>query len=415
MAITINDQPYQYTPVGQRLMLVASSTNVANAGFRFVFKFGMFTINVQPNAQNKGMLDLAPIFREQLQHDANAHLIVGNEVEYSSVAYISCAIREGWLVDGVFEISGSGEAVINDVYAFLAEYQVSDGYKPNPNTRYALDGITKYLMSERNVDTHKWSEAAARGLSSDYVYIPTRLGDYGVMYTPSATAKLSNYDFDFDIAVYSSYDDDDVLIDTQFLTMHNDPSIVNVVGAFYANIDLWGGLDLTGAKYYTIQIGKEIAFPVYTPASRVYCFYLVDDDCRFDNVRLGWTNTCGGVDYFNFTKKSELSFNYDRKQYQKVVGTYNEESFGFNTWDRGATDRYVTTTKGLQINSDWISVGEFQLLQTLCRSNDVFIINDDATLTPVLVDTQNFVIKDERYSKLYNVTLNLKYSQPVGL
>jgi hypothetical protein len=54
-------------------------------------------------------------------------------------------------------------------------------------------------------------------------------------------------------------------------------------------------------------------------------------------------------------------------------------------------------------------------LQTLCRSNDVFIINDDATLTPVLVDTQNFVIKDERYSKLYNVTLNLKYSQPVGL
>jgi hypothetical protein len=45
----------------------------------------------------------------------------------------------------------------------------------------------------------------------------------------------------------------------------------------------------------------------------------------------------------------------------------------------------------------------------------VYIINDDGTMTPVLVDTQNFVIKDERYSKLYNVTLNLKYSQPVGL
>jgi hypothetical protein len=147
----------------------------------------------------------------------------------------------------------------------------------------------------------------------------------------------------------------------------------------------------------------------------VYCFYLVPDDCRFDNVRLGWTNTCGGIDYFNFTKKSELSYNYDRKQYQKVVGSYNTASFTFNASDRGTTDRYVTTTKGLQINSDWVSVGEFELLQTLCRSNDVFIINDDGTMTPVLVDTQNFVIKDERYSKLYNVTLNLKYSQPVGL
>jgi hypothetical protein len=267
-------------------------------------------------------------------------------------------------------------------------------------------------MSERNVDTHKWSEAAARGLSSDYVYIPTRLADWGVMYTPSATALLA--DSDFDIAVFSTYDDSDTLIDTVNVNLSNANNLVNVIGANPSNLIL-GGLDFTNVKYYTIQIGKEIAFPVYTPASRVYCFYIVPDDCRFDNVRLGWTNTCGGTDYFNFTKKSELSFNYDRKQYQKVVGSYNASSFGFDTYDRGTTDRYVTTTKGLQINSDWVSVGEFNLLQTLCRSNDVFIINDDATLTPVLVDTQNFVIKDERYSKLYNVTLNLKYSQPVGL
>lgn len=412
MAITIGDQPYEYTPVGQRLMLVAGSDNVANTGFRFVFDFGTFTVNVQPNAANRGMLDLAPIFREQLQHSPS--LITGAfDVEQKSVASISCTIREGWIVDGVFEISGSGEAAINDVYAFLAEYQISDGYKPDPNTRYALDGITKYLMSERTVDTYRWSEAATRGLSNDLVYIPTRVTDYGLLYAPSSTALLTHNNFD--IAVYSSYDDDDVLIDTQFLTMDSNPSIVNVVGAFYGNVDANAIVDLTGAKYYTIQFGKEIAFPVYTAASRAYCFFLVDDDCRFDNVRLGWTNTCGGTDYFNFTKKSELSFSYDRKQFQKVIGSYNTSSFEFITYDRGTTERYVTTTKGLQINSDWVTVGEFQLLQTLCRSNDVYIINDDGTLTPVLVDTQNFVIKDERYSKLYNVTLNLKYSQPVGL
>ena len=411
MAITIEEQPYEYTPIGQRLMIVCSSTNVANAGFRFVFDFGAFQVNVQPNANNKGMLDLAPIFREQLQHDANEHFNTTG-TENTSVAFISCTIKEGWLVDGVFTVSGSGMADIDDVYAFLAEYQISDGYKPNPNVRYALDGITKYAMSERTIDTHKWIEANARGLSDQYVYIPTRLADYGVLYAPSSTALLA--DNDFDVAVISTYDDNDALIETQFFAMANNNSIVNTIAAFYANVASTG-IDLTGAKYYTIQFGKETAFPVYTPSSRVYCFYLVDDDCRFDNVRLGWTNTCGGVDYFNFTKKSELSFSYDRKQYQKVVGSYNTSSFSFNTYDRGTTDRYVTTTKGLQINSDWVSVGEFQLLQTLCRSNDVFIINDDATMTPVLIDTQNFVIKDERYSKLYNVTLNLKYSQPVGL
>jgi len=411
MAITINDQPYQYTPVGQRLMLVASSNNVGYAGFRFVFDFGAFQVNVQPNAANKGILDLAPIFREQLQHDANEHFQTTG-TENSSVAFISCTIKEGWLVDGVFTVSGSGMADIDNVFAFLAEYQVADGYKPNPNTRYALDGITKYAMSERTKDTHKWSEAAARGLSNEYVYIPTRVGDYGVLYAPSATLLLA--DNDFDIAVISTYDNTNTLIETLSFAMADNDSVVNTIAAFYANVAATG-IDLTGAKYYTIQFGKEIAFPIYTPSSRVYCFYLIDDDCRFDNVRLGWTNTCGGVDYFNFSKKSELSYNYDRKQYQKVLGTYNESTFSFDTFDRGMTDRYVTTTKGLQINSDWVSVGEFNLLQTLCRSNDVYIINDDGTMTPVLVDAQNFVIKDERYSKLYNVTLNLKYSQPIGL
>jgi hypothetical protein len=411
MAITINQQPYEYTPIGQRLMIVCSSTNVANAGFRYVFDFGSFQVNVQPNASDKGILDLAPIFREQLRHDANEHFNTTGS-ENTSVAFISCTIKEGWLVDGVFTVSGSGMADIDDVYAFLAEYQVADGYRPNPNTRYALDGTTKYAMSERTKDTHKWIEAPSRGLSDEYVYIPTRMGDWGVLYAPSATALLP--DSDFDIAVITSYDNTDTIIDTIKLAMADNSSIVNTVAAFYQNVAA-AGIDLTGAKYYTIQFGKELEFPIYSPASRVYCFYLVADDCRFDNVRLGWTNTCGGVDYFNFTKKSELSYNYDRKQYQKVVGTYNASTFGFNTYDRGTTDRYVTTTKGLQINSDWVSVGEFNLLQTLCRSNDVFIVNDDQTLTPVLVDTQNFVIKDERYSKLYNVTLNLKYSQPVGL
>jgi hypothetical protein len=411
MAITINEQPYEYTPIGQRLMIVCSSTNVANTGFRFVFDFGSFQVNVQPNASNKGILDLAPIFREQLQHEAAQHFQT-TDTENTSVAFISCTIKEGWLIDGVFTVSGAGMADIDDVFAFLAEYQVSDGYKPNPNTRYALDGITKYAMSERTTDTHKWIEASARGLSNDWVYIPTRLADYGVLYAPSYTTLL--IDNDFDIAVITTYDNTNTLIDTISIAIGNNDSVVNIVAAFYQNVAATG-IDLTGAKYYTIQFGKEIAFPVYTPASRVYCFYIVADDCRFDNVRLGWTNTCGGVDYFNFTKKSELSYNYDRKQYQKVVGQYNAATFSFNTWDRGTTDRYVKTTKGLQINSDWVSVGEFELLQTLCRSNDVFIINDDATLTPVLVDTQNFVIKDERYSKLYNVTLNLKYSQPVGL
>ena len=412
MAITIEDQPYQYTPIGQRLMLVASSTHSGNAGFRYVFDFGSFQINVQPNAAGKGILDLAPIFRESLTHKAGAANEISINKEDTSVATIQCTIKEGWLIDGVFTVSGSGMADIDDVYAFLAEYQIADRYKPNPNSRYALNGTTKYLLSERTNETHKWIEAPSRGLSNDWIYIPVRLQDWGQLYSINNNGLL--VDNSANALYLSTYDNNNTLIENNSYEIPSDLNAVCRLGAYPANL-ISEGADFTNVKYYTIQAGQEIAFPIYTPCSRVYCFYLVPDDCRFDNVRLGWTNTCGGVDYFNFTKKSELSYNYDRKQYQKVVGSYNASTFEFNTYDRGMTDRYVTTTKGLQINSDWVSVGEFNLLQTLCRSNDVYIINDDGTQVPVLVDTQNFVIKDERYSKLYNVTLNLKYSQPVGL
>jgi len=412
MAITIEEQPYQYTPIGQRLMIVCSSTNVSNAGFRFVFDFGSFQVNVQPNAANKGILDLAPIFREKLEHEGGTASNAAIEREVTSVAFISCTIKEGWLVDGVFEVSGAGMADIDDVYAFLAEYQIADGYRPNPNFRYALDGTDKYLLSERTKDTHKWSEAAGRGLSSEWVYIPTRLSDFGLLYSVSNNGLLADNEAT-DLFV-STYDNSGTLIEAINYTISTDLNSVTRLGAYPSNL-IADAVNFTNVKYYTVQAGASITPPIYTPVSRVYCFYLIDDDCRFDNVRLGWSNTVGGVDYFNFTKKSELSYNYERKQYQKVVGNYNASTFSFSTFDRGITDRYVNTTKGLQINSDWVSVGEFNLLQTLCRSNDVYIINDDGTMTPVLVDAQNFVIKDERYSKLYNVTLNLKYSQPVGL
>jgi hypothetical protein len=412
MAITIDQQPYEYTPIGQRLIIVASSDNTSNAGFRFVFDFGSFQVNVQPNLYNKGILDLAPIFREKLIHEISSVAETSMNEERQSVAFISCTIKEGWLVDGIFTVSGSGMADIDDVYAFLAEYQVADGYRPNPNERYALDGTTKYLLSERTNTTHSWDERATRRLSANWVYIPARLADYGQLYSINNNGLL--VDNEADSLVIRFFDNNDDLITNNYSELITTSNAVSRFGAYPANL-IADGYDFTDVKYYTIQGANVATFPSYAVRSRTYCFYIVGDDCRFDNVRLGWQNTCGGVDYFNFTKKSELSYNYDRKQYQKVIGDYNAESFDFQPYERGITDRYVNTTKGLQINSDWVSVGEFKFLQTLCRSNDVFIINDDGTTTPVLVDTQNFVIKDERYSKLYNVTLNLKYSQPVGL
>lgn len=409
MAITIEEQPEPFTPVGQRLIYVASSTNSNNAGFRYVFQFDNFTINVQPNENGYGVLDVAPIFREKLYHSilSSSTNIVQ---ETTSVIVSAPKIREGWLINGVFTQTTVGQQTAQRSYLFLAEYQVSDGYKPDPNERYALSGYKKYMLSERTISTHVWSEyTTIGGLSIADVYIPARDFDYGLIYSVGDIPSTLTDTLATEIAV-NIFDNTNTLIDVLSYPLGTNSDEVNAVGAYPANL-LSDGATMTNWKWYSLYARDSGG----AQASRKYVFYRVDDDCLFDNVRLMWTNTCGGVDYFNFTKRSELSYNYERKQYQKVIGDYNAYPFTFNTYDRGVTDRYVNTTKGLVINSDWLSVGEFEFLQTLLRSNDVYIVDNNGSQTPVLVTDSQFTIKNEKYSKLFNVTLNLKYSQGVGL
>lgn len=409
MAITIEEQPEPFTPVGQRLIYVASSTNSGNAGFRYVFEFDDFTINVQPNANGYGVLDVAPIFREKLYHSILSSSTNITQ-ETTSVILSRPMIKEGWLINGVFTPTSVGQQLAQRSYLFLAEYQVADGFKPDPNLRYALSDFKQYLLSERTKSTHVWSEyTTIGGLSTEDVYIPARDSDYGLIYSVGDIPTKLTATVGTEIAV-NIFDDTNALIDVIAYSLGTNADEVNAVGAYPANL-LSDGATMTNWKWYTLYARDSGGAQV----SRKYVFYRVDDDCLFDNVRLMWTNTCGGVDYFNFTKRSELSYNYERKQYQKVIGDYNSTTFGFNTYDRGVTDRYVNTTKGLVINSDWLSVGEFEFLQTLLRSNDVYIVDNVGGQTPVLVTDSQFTIKNEKYSKLFNVTLNLKYSQGVGL
>ena len=57
MAITIQQQPYSYTALKQKLIVVATSTNVGQPGFRYVVEVtcnggNTNTFYVQPNLSN---------------------------------------------------------------------------------------------------------------------------------------------------------------------------------------------------------------------------------------------------------------------------------------------------------------------------------------------------------------------------
>jgi hypothetical protein len=65
----------------------------------------------------------------------------------------------------------------------------------------------------------------------------------------------------------------------------------------------------------------------------------------------------------------------------------------------------------INITSGWLQEGEFELLKSLIASQSVYIVGDDGTLTPVLVEEPSYTARKIREAKQYNYSMRLRYSQ----
>jgi hypothetical protein len=157
-----------------------------------------------------------------------------------------------------------------------------------------------------------------------------------------------------------------------------------------------------------------------SPASAVYVLYnaerYYESDCKYTRVRLGWINSKGGWDYFNFIKKSEQTIEVETKEYQTALGNYGtasgtaggETPFSFAQIDRGLTNATPLVKQYLNVDSDWLSRGEFLLLKWLIASRDVHWIDTSGNHMPMIVSDKSYLVRDERNGKKYNVSLRLQ-------
>jgi hypothetical protein len=104
----------------------------------------------------------------------------------------------------------------------------------------------------------------------------------------------------------------------------------------------------------------------------------------------------------------------ERKRYRKVVGNYGTAddsiAFGFNTYDRGLTERSPFVEKMMRIRTDYLTEGQFEYLKNLIYSESVYMIAADGSATPIVIESNNYVaIKTRSYAKT-DLELTLKFS-----
>jgi len=427
MAITVQEQPYSATKVGQKLIYRLTSSNVANDGFRFVFKIYEGTTNListiyvppTPEATPQGILDLSPVLKHRMdiRHKSfdNEHSVGYGESDYPYYLY-KVTMQEGYNVAGVFTI----QATTTTKYHYLlpCSYAHMDGYKPNPDNRYGLDGITKLLMGDRNSGTHiPRNIPTGLSASSSRVFIPVRDNnmDYGNLYYITDYADtLSAKDSGISTATSVKMKLVTSTGTNVFATKAIDDNGLVVIPAYPKSLEgttsLIDPADYPNFKYYSLTVVNNTGA---TQLSAEYVFYPYSSNCIYDNVRLAWWSpVSGGFDYFNFDKKNEESIEVERKRVQRVVGNYSTASSGFtyNTADRGLMEGDIETRTQLAIASDYIRENEFALLKNLVRSKAVYIINDDGSILPVAIEDNGFISRRTRDGKVYNITLRVRYS-----
>ena len=428
MAVTIQEKPYSFTKVGQKLIYRTTSTNVSNNGFRFVFKIYEGTTNListvyvvpTPEATPQGVFDLSTIAKHRIETKLE---LEDNEpsVDFQSSTYpvylYKIVVMEGYIVSGVFT-EQAASAVTNYHYLIPCSYSHMDGYKPNPDDRYGLDGVTKLLMGDRNSGTHI-PRIMPSGLSasSSRVFIPirnTNLDGGYLYYVTDYADALSSKDSGLSTNTYVRMklvpSGGGNIFATEAIGGNGIVKIPAYPKSLEGTTSLINPNDYPNFRYYSITVVNSTGA---TQLSAEYVFYPEEVDCIYDNIRIAWWSpVSGGYDYFNFTKKNEQSIEVERKRVQRVVGNYSSASggFGYDTADRGLMEGNVETRTYISMASDYIKENEFALLKNLIRSNDVYIINDDQTILPVVIEENNYTERRTRDGKVYNLTIRVRYS-----
>jgi len=170
-----------------------------------------------------------------------------------------------------------------------------------------------------------------------------------------------------------------------------------------------------GWAYYIIE--AKSASLTYQVARR-YWFVRQEKACKgYITRRLGWINSLGCWDYFNFKMKSVQSIEVKRNTYGQAIGDFNSLQYSYYNYESQNKVLRTTATKKETLNTDFITEADTILLEKLMMSTDVFVIENGDTeeTVPVRVVDTNIIRKTRANNKAnIQYTITIEYSNPIN-
>ena len=394
MAITINTEPNDVAPVYSDVSYVVTSTNYAQANFKFiaVIKNASGTTIAKLKAPifhgttDKGVFNISRILQNYVTYDFtqgltaiskcnNSYLAYSVEFgeEYGGTEYLNLASDTGKYVwNGLFNLYGSETT---------ATYQLpltgSAQFLTRVRTRRVSLGQADYLYFLRG---NVASESDMRIIAYDAA--------------GGTTTSVINNSFT-DAGDKSEF----------LLRCPAGPDNLNDVAQAQLVSGTSGNIIPANTSYYTMQVINASS----NGQTELYRFDVVEECSKYSPQYLYFLNPLGAFESVRCSMMNKDKYNVSRKQYKRNNYTLTGNTFAYDTSKHGMTTYATEKTKQVVLNTNWLTETEFEWLQDLIASPVVFLGNIPVNITDTSYEVMDYIDGPN------NLQITVEYTEPERL
>ena len=169
----------------------------------------------------------------------------------------------------------------------------------------------------------------------------------------------------------------------------------NTLSTIYSQIDSY--------SVWSIVTDKEL-----NKCSREI-FYQIDETCsQYPIHHLMWKDSYGSWLSFPFSMITEKRIESDKSDYYKSEGQYKEDdTFGYETFERGQTTYFSRNRNKYVLNSDWVNDVDNTMIEDLIKSASVYMQKPDGVLVAVRIVDRDLQIKNGLNDMIFNYRLEV--------
>lgn len=162
------------------------------------------------------------------------------------------------------------------------------------------------------------------------------------------------------------------------------------------------GIDFANCAYYEVILYETSGFE-----NRGWILRMIDYTCLenfYTNYQISWLNPRGSYEYWNFYKDSQEMVNITTSEIRKVL------PWNYTLGNRERTVLTQQVQKSYKINTNWITQNDYNFLQELFYSAEVYWIDSNHNRIPIMITDKQWTSKSYARDDIFNLSLTFEYS-----